>query len=75
MLQKWINNILDVLPGADKDFFQRVWKEQRLLFDGKQGTGENTDYLSACLVASALRSGGRFMVVLPDTSPHRPAFL
>jgi hypothetical protein len=71
----WINEALATLPGVDDALFQKVWSEKRLLFDGKQGVGDTVDYHSACLVAAALRRGGRLALILPDFQPHRPAFL
>ncbi len=75
MSEEWIDNALAALPGTNDALFQKLWKDQRLLFDGRSGVGDTVDYYSACLVAAALRRGERLLVTLPDFQPHRPAFL
>ncbi|MHB1952317.1 MAG: DISARM anti-phage system protein DrmE domain-containing protein [Sulfobacillus sp.] len=75
MLAGWIDDALAALPGTDDALFQKLWKERRLMFDGRPGVGDTVDYYSACLVAAALRRGERLLVTLPDFQPHRPAFL
>jgi hypothetical protein len=75
MCPGWINEALAALPGTDDALFQRVWTEQRLLFDERRGVGDTVDYLSACLVAAVLKRSSRLLITLPDFQPHRPAFL
>lgn len=71
----WINDALRALPGTDDALFQKLWHEQRLLFDGKQGVGDTVDECSARLIVAALAQGNSLLVTLPDFQPHRPAFL
>jgi hypothetical protein len=73
--QAWINDAVTALPGNDDALFEKIWNEQKLLFDGKQGIGDTVDYLSARLVAATIRCGERLLVTLPDFRSHRPAFL
>lgn len=75
MCLEWIKSALETLPGTDDALFQTVWKQKRLLFDGRQGIADIIDYHSACLITAALRRGGRLLLTLPDFQPHRPAFL
>lgn len=75
MTTAWINDALRALPGTDDALFQKLWKEQRLLFDGLHGVADTVDECSARLVAAALRRGSRLLITLPDFQPHRAAFL
>ena len=72
---KWINNALAKLPGGDDALFQKLWREERLLFDGSSDISDKVDLTSARLVSAALRRRERLAIELPDFEPHRPAYL
>jgi hypothetical protein len=75
MSMGWISEILATLPAADDVFFYKLWAERRLMFDGLHSVGDVVDECSTRLVATALKNRKSLLVVLPDSQPHRPAYL
>ncbi|MBX7213998.1 MAG: hypothetical protein K1X39_08325 [Thermoflexales bacterium] len=75
MYLDWFNSALAALNSADGSPVQRLLNDGQLLFDAQTGIGDAVDGHSARLIVAALRQRERLLVVLPDLSPHRPAFL
>lgn len=75
MWAEWVNKALAALPGCDDALFKNVWRNNRLLFNGVHNVADSVDYYNARMVAAAIKNKEQLLISLPDSKPHRPAFL
>jgi len=71
----WLHEVFSRLPRSNEPFFRKLWQERRLKIDSSLGRPDLIDELNARLVCAALHQNVRLLLVLPDSSPHRPPLL
>lgn len=66
-----IYTFLNQLESSRDTFFQQVWGNKRLRYDGAPIQFDKIDIHSAQLSCSAQNQGKPILIVLPDEMPHR----